>query len=271
MSAPARFRPPLLWLLAVVLTLALVVYQRRTGPTYPIRGSVEVAGATVPFRLLRTHETTADAPVRLAVPDAAVSGELVWRRYRSHDEWSTFPMRREGDELVGAIPRQPPAGKVMYRVRLLPAAGGAVELTAEPVIIRFKGAVPTAVLAPHILLMFSSMLLAVRTGFEALTAGARLRAYALATALSLLGGGLVLGPIVQKYAFGALWTGWPLGHDLTDNKTAVAMLAWMLALWRSRAPGKGRGWVLAAVCVQLLVYSIPHSLLGSELDYTKTE
>lgn len=271
MSALARFRPLLLWLLAVLFTLSLVVYQRRTGPTYPVRGTVEVAGGAVSFKLLRSHNTTADAPLRLAVPDEGVTGELIWRRYRSHDEWRTDPLQREGGELVGAIPRQPPAGKVMYRVRLLDASGGATELTAEPVIIRFKGPVPTVVLAPHILLMFSSMLLAVRTGLQALVVGARLRSYTVATALCLLVGGLILGPLVQKYAFGALWTGWPLGHDLTDNKTAVAMLAWLVALWQSRRPGRGRGWVLAAVCVQLLVYSIPHSLLGSELDYTQAE
>jgi hypothetical protein len=271
MSALARSRPLFLWLLAVVLTLALVVYQRRTGPTYPIRGSVEVAGSSVHFRLLRSHKTTADAPVRLAVPDRTVTGELVWRRYRSHDEWRTSPLRREGDELVGEIPQQPPAGKVMYRVRLLAPGTGAIELTAEPVTLRFKGAVPATVLAPHILFMFLSMLFAIRTGIEAVVAGARLRAYGLATALCLLVGGLILGPVVQKYAFGAFWTGWPFGHDLTDNKTAVAVVAWLVALWRSRAPGKGRGWVVAAACVQLLVYSIPHSLLGSELDYTQTE
>ncbi len=55
-------------------------------------------------------------------------------------------------------------------------------------------------------------------------------------------GGFLLGPIVQKYAFGAFWTGWPFGEDLTDNKTAVAVLAWLprvtlLALWGSRRTG----------------------------------
>jgi hypothetical protein len=119
--------------------------------------------------------------------------------------------------------------------------------------------------------MFFSMLLATRTGLAALAGDVRMRAYSFVTVFCLISGGLILGPIVQKYAFGALWTGWPLGHDLTDNKTAVAVLAWLVALWRARTPGTGRGWILVAVCVQLLIYSIPHSLLGSELDYTQAE
>jgi hypothetical protein len=43
-------------------------------------------------------------------------------------------------------------------------------------------------------------------------------------------GGLILGPPVQLEAFGALWTGWPFGADLTDNKTLIAVLAWVPAV-----------------------------------------
>ena len=34
---------------------------------------------------------------------------------------------------------------------------------------------------------------------------------------------------VQKAAFGAYWTGFPFGYDLTDNKTVLMWLAWVLA------------------------------------------
>jgi hypothetical protein len=79
----------------------------------------------------------------------------------------------------------------------------------------------------------------------------------------LILGGLVFGPIMQKYAFDAYWTGWPFGGDLTDNKTAVAALAWLcaaLALSRSKRPVV---WALAAAIIVLVVFLIPHSLLGS--------
>jgi hypothetical protein len=119
--------------------------------------------------------------------------------------------------------------------------------------------------------MFISMLVSTRAGLAAWVNSPTTRRYAWVTLLTLMGGGLVLGPIVQKFAFEAFWTGWPFGHDLTDNKTLVAVLAWIAALWRQRAKGHARGWFLAAAIVQLLVYLIPHSLLGSELDYTQLE
>ena len=81
----------------------------------------------------------------------------------------------------------------------------------------------------------------------------------------LVVGGLALGPVVQKFAFDAYWTGWPFGTDLTDNKTAVAVAAWAFALWRCRGGRLARGAVVAAALVTIVVFSIPHSLFGSEL------
>jgi hypothetical protein len=78
---------------------------------------------------------------------------------------------------------------------------------------------------------------------------------------------MVLGPIVQYYAFGDLWTGIPFGWDLTDNKTLIALLFWILAVIMNRKKERPLYTALAAF-VLLLVYSIPHSLFGSELDYT---
>ena len=137
----------------------------------------------------------------------------------------------------------------------------------EPVVIRFKGAVPAFVLWPHILFMFMAMLYSTRTGIEALRKGDKTKNYTLITLSLLTTGGMFLGPVVQKYAFGAFWTGWPFGHDLTDNKTLVAFLAWIVAYLLLRKSNTYRAWAIAAAVILLLVYLIPHSMFGSELDY----
>ncbi len=260
------------WALAVLITLSSVVYQRKTGPTYPIKGAVEIAGKEVVYKLLRSHNSTDDAMMTIEAGSADIHGEFDYRRYRSHDDWQTIQIPNEDGVLTLAIPKQPPAGKVMYRVRLMDGEENCYELTEEPVIIRFKGPVPAAVLIPHILLMFTSMLFANRAGIEAIAKYERQFKYALITIITLGLGGLVMGPIVQKYAFDAYWTGWPFGHDLTDNKSAAAFLMWVIAIWRlKKSPETAWKWVLVAAIVQLSVYLIPHSVLGSELDYTALE
>ena len=95
------------------------------------------------------------------------------------------------------------------------------------------------------------------------------RFWAKAAAVVLFIGGLVLGPLVQKFSFGVLWSGVPLGFDLTDNKTLIAMVVWIAVLFLMRKGRQARVWTIAAAVILMVVYSIPHSVLGSELDYSK--
>jgi hypothetical protein len=212
--------------------------------------------------------------VVVQAPDPAVGGDVVWRCFPTDDPWSDLPLVREGEKLTAVLPAQPMAGKVAYRIvlqRINPAGGveGRVTLPAgEPVVARFKGDVPLPLLLVHVAVIFSAMLWSTRAGLEALTRGPRLQRQIAAAAGLMFGGGLILGPLVQKAAFDAYWTGWPFGHDLTDNKVAVAMLLWLVAWWRGRRGASDvRGWTLAAACITLVIFIVPHSLFGSQFDY----
>jgi len=257
-----------LWLLALAITLVSAYYQRQTGPTHPLCGNATVGKETFAYCLPRSYAGEGDATVAIAVKDTTTFGEVSYRRSKSLDLWTTVPMSRHDDHLTAMLPHQPPAGKVMYRVTFTAPGARPVTLTNDPVIIRFKGSVPLAFLVPHIILMFAAMLLSTRTGLEALARGPAVPAMALWTVILLFLGGLILGPIVQKYVFGSFWTGWPFGGDLTDNKTIVAFIGWLIAAVRVRQRRDRYVGAIVASLLLLAVYLIPHSVLGSEIDYT---
>ena len=259
----------LLWILAVVLTLASVVYQRMTGPNHPVNGRVEIDGTDIDFELLRSYDTTGDAAMAINVPDRQITGEIRWRRFKSNDTLMTESLTRDGDDLIITIPKQPMAGKVIYQISLIDKMGQKHDLTAEPIILRYNGPVPSYVLGPHILFMFVGMMLATRAGLEAIAKRKNAYRFSIWTTVLLFVGGAILGPLVQKFAFDTYWAGWPLGHDLTDNKTMAALIFWTIALWRGAKAKEDRGWIITAAIVTLVVFLIPHSLLGSELDYTQ--
>jgi hypothetical protein len=265
-----RGRSILLWVLAIVLTLAAIVYQRMIGPTRPARGRVTVGAEEISYRLARSHGGPEDHQVSIAVPAAVSAGHILFRRYGTADRWSRVEMEREDGYLVAALPHQPPAGKLIYQVFLSSGEEEVALPPDEPTVIRFRGGVPVAVLLPHVILMFLAMLWSNRAGFEALREGGNVRRLAIWAFLLLILGGLIFGPLVQWYSFGEFWTGFPLGYDLTDNKTLIAAIAWIAALIVGhRSPRRARGWVLAAAIVTLIIYSIPHSVLGTELDYAQ--
>lgn len=257
----------LFWTLVVIITLGSAVYQRMTGPSYPVRGKAVVAGTGVRFRLDRSAETGRDAEVAVAAP-APLEGRIEWRRYKAGDDWTRVGLVRDGDRLVGRLPEQPAAGKLEYRL-VLTSGESAVSLTGDtPIILRYKDHVPLWVLIPHILVMFSGMLLATAAGLAALDKKRNPRRFVLWTVALLFAGGFILGPLVQKFAFGVAWSGFPMGTDLTDNKTLIAFLFWIIALIAGRKGRAARPFVIAASLVTLLVFLIPHSLRGSELNYS---
>lgn len=264
-----KLKSIVLWFLSVVLMLGLAVYQRTTGPTYPSRGKIEMNGKNYSFKLLRTHDTGMDAPFEMEVPEDATA-TFRFKRFKSHDEWTEVSLKPENGKIKAGIPQQPAAGKVEYEV-IIQHQGKIIPLTDEPVVIRFKGAVPTFILYPHIFFMFFAMVFSIRTGFEAAFKRQNIYLFNIITMMLFLVGGLILGPIVQKYAFDAYWTGWPWGHDLTDNKTLLAFIFWFISFMVLRKNRQNRVWPIVAMLVMLAVYLIPHSVLGSEIDYTKTE
>ncbi len=256
----------LFWTLAVVLTLSAAVYQRLTGPTYPKRISIKIDNVEIKGKLVRSNNTGENATVVLKNVPEEVSATLFYKRFPTNEEFSPQPFERNGSNLEAFLPSQPPAGKLQYYL-ILEKNGTSVNLFKEdPITIRFKGAVPGVILIPHIIFMFFAMLFSCLAGIFTL---GKIKSYKMHgwIALGLLTlGGFIFGPIVQYYAFGEAWTGFPFGYDLTDNKTLIAGVIWLGALLLNLKKERPAYIVFAAVAL-IVVFSIPHSLFGSELNY----
>jgi len=259
-----RLKTFFLFFFAFIFTAGLAIYQRMTGPTYPIRGKIVVNGETINYKLLRTSDDPGDQKLEIKIADTSIKGEFTFRRFRSHDSWTIVPMTREGENLVAFVPHQPPAGKVMYYISL-----NKTKLNIEPAILRYKGAVPNWIIIPHVFFIFLAMFIAVVTLLEAIFKRKNIYLYTWLTVIFFFISGIILGPLMQEYAFGVLWTGWPFGHDLTDNKTLASLIIWIIALIVLRKNRDNRVWPVIAFVIMLVVFLIPHSVLGSEIDYTQ--
>ena len=295
----------LLWAIAVFLMLAAVVYQRSTGPTYPRQGSFSAAGQPYGYALVRSDasvKTNEAAEVMLPDPGPQSDGTLFWKRYRTADEFTAMPLTHELARprrgllrlfadllrgrgkpaeqpfLIGRLPAQPAAGKLEYYLELDAGAGPLriPEAEAGNVVIRFKDEVPAGVLIPHIIMMFFAVLIGMRTGLAAIFAPSSMRRWSWVALVGMTVGGMVLGPIVQKYAFGEYWTGFPKGGDFTDNKMLFMWLSWVFAcavigFRPKRRELIPRAAVVLGALVMSAVYLIPHSMGGSELNYEAVE
>jgi hypothetical protein len=86
-------------------------------------------------------------------------------------------------------------------------------------------------------------------------------------------GGWPLGFILNYQRFGVAWEGFPFGYDITDNKTQLVAVFWLvvaLMSWKSFAcrrsgrdlagPATYSAAVLIAALLSLVLYLVPHSL-----------
>jgi len=273
----------LIWLLAIIITLSAAVYQRLTGPTYPARAELTANGKLYKIKLVRSLGIDEKPFVRLAVYDTTVSARLFYKRFKTSEPYTETSFRyrvipvhsfimnkifglKEIKGFFAELPVQPPAGKLQYYIEITDNTGTLTLFKTNPVVVRFKGSVPGWILTPHILLMFLAMLFSTAAGIMSLVKHPSYKRFSILTLVLLTAGGMVLGPVVQHYAFGEFWTGIPFGWDLTDNKTLIAFIFWAIAVITNRKKERPLFATIAAL-VLLLVYSIPHSMFGSELDY----
>ncbi|WP_167605384.1 hypothetical protein [Maribellus sediminis] len=270
------------WIIAIIVTLTAAIYQRTTGPTYHKKFDVEVNGKTFELKLVRSIEIGSHDPFKLSIDDETIEARLYYKRYLTKDEYTSVPFtyaNKPVDSFImnkifgineekgwfADVPDQPAAGKIQYYFEITDSNGTKTYLKDEPIVVRFKGAVPPSILTPHIFFMFFAMLLGNLAGIMAIFKHNRYKFYTTLTIIAFFIGGMILGPIVQLYAFGEAWAGVPFAWDLTDNKTLIAFLFWLLAFGMNRNKERPIYTVVATV-VMLLVYSIPHSMYGSELD-----
>ncbi len=254
------------WTLSVLITLFTAYYQRTTGPTYPKNFRVFIDSTEFEYSLPRSQNGYKDCAVKINLADPLVTGKVIYRRYPTADPWDTLDFNREAESLIAWLPKQQAAGKLEYKVELN-RNGDILDIeNNEVVTIRFKDNVPAYALIPHIIFIFAAMLLSTLAAFFALGNIPSYRFYTGLTLVMFLLGGMIFGPIVQKFAFNEYWTGFPYGKDLTDNKALIGFIAWIIAWIGNRKKERKYLVILAAVVVLVISY-IPHSARGSELDY----
>ena len=261
----------LLWIIAFVLTVLTAAYQRMTGPTYPVAGEIKIENKVIKYSLDRSHGGDDDHLIKIKTDDPDLKGIILWKRFKTSDEWTKDSLMFQSGYLTALLPHQPPAGKLIYKISLA-KNNRTIQLNdGHPVVMRFKGDVPIFIIIPHVIFIFLAMLFSTRTGLEFFIKEPNYKKLVYWTFGLLILGGMIFGPIVQKYAFGEFWTGVPFGIDLTDNKTLIAVIGWIIALMAMKKSANPKRWIIFASVLMFIVYLIPHSVLGSELDYDEMD
>jgi hypothetical protein len=272
-------------LFGVLITLVIFFVSRRMSMNRPSEvnwtgGGVTTTHMTVyeqvgpgqPEIILQVKPPTEiDASVLYRVPGVEPF-DTVGMAEISSGVWSArLPAKEKGDRLeYGFIISQTETSEIGTSV--------ATSMTGY-YLIKYKGEVSVTVLVLHILCMFAAFFFIVEAiigAFAMLIMGddkeftvAQTRWVLLFTFL----GGMPLGFVLNRQRFGPIWEAFPFGTDITDNKTQLIIIFWILIAalsWKSFAcrrtgrdaigPGAYATAVIIASVLSLFLYLVPHSL-----------
>jgi len=210
-------------------------------------------------------------------------GLLLLSRERGTEQFAKTYMGKAGTPSVfqASIPHHERGAWVEYYIEVRGVGG---ELLTFPgnagegayYSLRFKGSVPKTILVLHIWTMFIGLLLFLIAAYlswnylKAKRAYGRIEKISLYALAFLFVGGFPLGFLMGYYTFGTPWTGFPVGSDITDTKTLIVFIYWLIVAGFFRASGAGAGdeskqrryarLVVWGTLLTVIIYAIPHSI-----------
>jgi len=195
-------------------------------------------------------------------------------------EQSTVMNFSDDRTLVGNLPVGEIGKRLYYRIEL--TQNGDLKASLAPTdmrgyLLKYKGPVSAFVLIPHILLMFLGVFfsfIALFYGFDLLLGRNKIKQAAIAVLLSFFCGfigGVLIGIEVSHEVFGGSgWGGWPVGNDVTDTKTEIFLLFWLITMIFGWAGLSGRElkvsnkvfgtMIIISFVVTLAAFLVPHSI-----------
>jgi hypothetical protein len=279
-----RFHLPIIRIVVgLVLTVALLGLARRLSTRRPQDLTIERADLRLEHTTVTEQVEPGGPVVRMkAGPDDSLAPVVVYR-----DDGAAPPCRLEmirtgEDSWEAVLPQRDKGERLSYSLSILRDGVETARIPEDEgsfILVKYKGRVAPAVLIPHVAFMFGAFFFMVQ-GFwsaVAILRGTEGKSGAVSNArwalICSFIGGWPLGFLLNQQAFGVIWEGFPFGYDITDNKTQVMFVFWLVSLLLVRGSflGRGerhdilgaRGFALAVIvsfAVSILLFIVPHSL-----------
>jgi uncharacterized membrane protein YidH (DUF202 family) len=275
---------------AFLFTIILLGFARRTTMVRSVHKVVEQSGIVIDH-----HTVPKQAGDEVPVISAKVTGASevkLFYKIGPEGEFQSVPMNlKPGEENVfmASLPHYPKPTKAWYYIEATKKTLDAeMKVTLpdksspdfKPVLLKYEGKVPAYIIIPHVLCNFGAFLFAVLSLFSAIDIRGGKRTltesikFSLITFILMFLGFVLFGIGMNYFAFGVLWEAFPFGKDVTDNKSQIILLIWLVTLFLVKGTLfrkderknliSDRGYstmVIIAFIITVAMYVIPHSFV----------
>lgn len=264
------------YVVALALTILLLGLARRISTRHPADYSAEAGGIALNHRTVT--EDFGDGP-KINIEATSTEGltAIVYYSPVEGGPYTTDSLNRMPDRFSLTLPVLEKGNRWYYHIKVSQAGKEIAKFPPGPdQFIKFKGHVPSYILIPHIFCMFATIFFGLLTVFSSISVvrgKPHIRQsvrYLLWTVIFAFIGGFPLGYLVAYLAFGQGWGGIPIGWDITDNKTVILFLFWLVTFILAGRGLKGErisiskkaymSLAITSFIVTVLAFIIPHSI-----------
>jgi len=270
-------------IISVVVALALLAAARWLSKGKPVDYAVKDAGMTLYHRTVAAQIGPGQPLLRVRVAPPLLLGIVVrWIQPPSKEIGARRLFRVEDNRYEGVLPDLGKGARIKYWITVTNVEGTKIRIPKDPSkfgILAFKGPASKPVLVAHIACMFGAFFFMVMSLFGAvgiLRAREGKRSAVRSARWVLISsfiGFVPFGMFLNHEAYGTLWEGYPFGRDITDSKTQVIFVLWLVTLLLVRGSFIGGGeekdrlgpaafaWaIIVSFLVSLALFIVPHSI-----------
>jgi hypothetical protein len=225
-------------------------------------------------------ETTLLAEITAGPAGSHITAFIFYRvNGRSYQYTEMSPL--DGGRYFGAVPPFYRGDKMEYYIEARTASDMVTRVPAkekrESFAVTVKGRPNTYILVAHIVFVFAGLFFFIFSGYLSYRALQHRRSLLYIPRIAFLGtaaffmAAVPLGMLVAYQTYGKPWTGFPVGGDLTDNKSLAILIYWAIcavlyrgSLWRKDPsqdllPMITLPYVhLAGAAVTVILFLLPH-------------
>jgi len=275
-------------LFAFIFTLVLLGFARRVTMVRSVHKTVEKSGIMIDHNTVPKKEGEGDAQIPVKVIGAnevKLFYKIEEREFRSVD---MTPKEGKSDVFVASIPHHKKGTKAWYYIEAQnQIADKEIAVTLpdknspnfKPILLKFEGHVSPYIILSHVFCNFAAIFFSVLAIFSAVdlkkgkSTLKKSVLFSLFAFIFLFIGFFPLGWALNYFTFGSLWEAFPFGTDVTDNKSQITFLFWLVTLLLVKGTILGKNpsknlvsektystMVIISFVVTVVMYLIPHSL-----------
>jgi len=223
-----RQKKIILWVSAFIVSFLILYVTNLFSDQYPVTGTIGINGKKVSYRFEKVHYLDGALNIIIRSDLKGLKGNIFWRSRSYENPWKAVNLTDSLEVLKGIIPNGKPLDKIEYYAELKYKEKKFLLPGNQKISLVFFGRIPPMLNVLSFLLLFSGLLLSIRTGLEYFNQSLKSRKFAILIVVINMTLTLLINPLYLTYKNGYMNHLIPSIQDLFPAGNLVITFLWII-------------------------------------------